>query len=260
MREIGGVRAMETLLRHIETENPEIRHRIYLSLASLHYQADPDDRYIFVNKLEEEVRTIVWLLASMNDLYQVPQYERVHEALASELDVRRDKMLLLISFLYPSIVMLDTRANLDSKVSELRVFALEVLDNVLTTDIKSIVIPLLEDLPVIDRLRLLTPRYPQSSLSPVHRFDNVMEAHFDQAFYWTRASLTFQIGTDRNQTHLAAVESAMEDAEPIVRETALWTMTQLAPEGWRKKLSAYADDRSENVRDIAQQLLARTAE
>ena len=259
VREIGGVRAMETLLRHIETDNPEIRHRIYLSLASLHYQADPDDRYIFVNKLEEEVRTIAWLLASMNDLYEVPQYARVHEALGSELDVRRDKMLLLISFLYPSIVMLDTRANLDSKVSELRVFALEVLDNVLTADIKSIVIPVLEDLPVIDRLRALTPRYPQASLSPVHRFDNVIEHHFDSAFYWTRASLAHQIGIDRNQAHLGAIESALDDPEPIVRETALWTLAQLAPGGWRKRLTAHADDRSDNVRDIVRQLITSKA-
>lgn len=257
VREIGGVRAMETLLRHIETENPEIRHRIYLSLASLHYQADPDDRYIFVNKLEEEVRTIAWLLASMQDLYQVDQYSRVHEALASELDVRRDKMLLLISFLYPSIVMLDTRANLDSKVSELRVFALEVLDNVLTADIKAIVIPVLEDMPVAERLRELTPRYPQSSLSPVHRLDNVMQNHFEQAFYWTRASLLYQIGSDLNQNHADAVAAAVRDPEPIVRETALWALAQLGADGLRKTLSAYVDDQSENVRDVARHLLSQ---
>ena len=72
----------------------------------------------------------------MEDLWQVEKYELVHRALGNELDVRRDNMLLLVSYLFPSIVMLDTRANIDSKVAELRVFALEVLDNVLTGEIK----------------------------------------------------------------------------------------------------------------------------
>lgn len=258
IREIGGLHAMETLLRHIEITNPEIRHRIYMSLASLHYQADPDDRYIFVNKLDAEVQTICWLLAAMDDLNNVAQYERVHEALAQELDVRRDKMLLLISFLYPSIVMLDTRANLDSKVSELRVFALEVLDNVLTAEIKQIVLPVLEDLPVSARLKALSPRFPQASLSPVHRFDNIMAVHFDNAFYWTRTTLLHQIGADANQGHLERVRSVLDDPEPIVRETALWALARLQPPALRRTLTAHADDKSANVSQIVQFLL-RTA-
>lgn len=147
IREIGGSRATELLLRHLEIKQPELKHQIYLSLATLHYQADPDDQYVFVNILDEEVQFITWLLAAMEDLYGHKQYATLHLALASELDVRRDNMLLLISFLFPSLVMLDTRANIDSKVSELRVFALEILDNLLTGEIKQIVLPLLDDLP-----------------------------------------------------------------------------------------------------------------
>ena len=147
IREIGGSRATELLLRHLEIKQPELKHQIYLSLATLHYQADPDDQYVFVNILDEEVQFITWLLAAMEDLYGHKQYATLHLALASELDVRRDNMLLLISFLFPSLVMLDTRANIGSKVSELRVFALEILDNLLTGEIKQIVLPLLDDLP-----------------------------------------------------------------------------------------------------------------
>ena len=58
VREIGGVPGIGILLRHIDIEQPELRHQIYLGLAALHYQADPDDRYIFGNKIEEEVHTI----------------------------------------------------------------------------------------------------------------------------------------------------------------------------------------------------------
>ena len=154
--------------------------------------------------------------------------------------------------------MLDTRANLDSKVSELRVFALEVLDNVLTAEIKQIVLPVLEDLPVSARLKALSPRFPQASLSPVHRFDNIMAVHFDNAFYWTRTTLLHQIGADANQGHLERVRSVLDDPEPIVRETALWARARLQPPALRRTLTAHADDKSANVSQIVQFLL-RTA-
>ncbi len=172
IREIGGVKATEVLLRHIDVDRPEVRHRIFLSLASLHYQADPDDQYIFVNKLDDEVHSITWLLAAMEDIYGIDKYHLVHSALGHELDVKRDNMLLLISFLFPSIVMLDTRANIDSKVAELRIFALEVLDNLLTGEIKQIVLPLLDDLTVGERLAILDEKFPQETYSTESRFND----------------------------------------------------------------------------------------
>ena len=56
LREIGGERAIDILLRHLDIEQPELRHQVYLSLASLHYQADPDDQILFVENRSSELR------------------------------------------------------------------------------------------------------------------------------------------------------------------------------------------------------------
>jgi ATP:ADP antiporter, AAA family len=254
IREIGGERATDILLRHIEVEQPELRHQIYLSLATLHYQADPDDQYIFVNSLDEEVQLITWLLAAMEDLYDQEGYETLHAALASELDVRRDMMLLLISFLFPSIVMLDTRANIDSKVADLRVFALEVLDNLLTGDIKQIVLPLLDDLTVAERLEQMSERFPQEEMAPDVRFHDIVDNHFEQAFFWTRSCMLYQIGMTDSQGHMEQVERGLRDKESIIRETSVWCLGRLKPPELRRKLSTYLDDRSEQVSAIARSI------
>ncbi len=259
IREIGGVSAIELLLRHIDIEQPELKHQIYLALATLHYQADADDQYVFVNKLEEEVQQITWLLASMEDLYGSETYHQLTAALGEELDHHRDNMLLLTSFLFPSIVMLDTRANIDSKVSELRVFALEVLDNLLTTEIKQVVIPVLDDLNVSERLALLRTRYPQESLGAEARFHRLVEEHFDERFFWTQASLLLLIGQHAATEHLAIVERSLEHAEPIVRETAGWALAQLNPPDLRQQLQRRADDPNAPVREVIQALLAELA-
>ena len=255
IREIGGVKATEVLLRHIDDEQPEIRHRIFLSLASLHYQADPDDQYIFVNKLDEEVNNITWLLAAMEDLYGNKKYHLVHSALGHELDVKRDSMLLLVSFLFPSIVMLDTRANIDSKVAELRIFALEILDNLLTGEIKQVVLPLLEDLTVAERLEFLAEKFPQGIMTPGERFADIVETHFDDAFFWTRNTLLYQIGKDKDGAQMDKVRESLRDKEATIRETALWALTQLNPPDLWRSLRAHSDDESPIVNEVVQWLL-----
>ena len=85
-------------------------------------------------------------------------------------------MLLLISFLFPSIVMLDTRANIDSKVADMRVYALEILDNLLTGEIKQIVLPLLDDLTNEERLAQMSIRFPQKRMDADTRFHDIVEA------------------------------------------------------------------------------------
>ena len=256
VREIGGVKATEILLRHIDIDQPELRHRIFLSLASLHYQADPDDQYIFVNKLDEEVHNITWLLAAMEDLFGEERYQLVHSALGHELDVKRDSMLLLISFLFPSIVMLDTRANIDSKVAELRIFALEVLDNLLTGEIKQIVLPILDDLTVSERLAFLSEKFPQEIMSPEERFNNIVESHFDKALFWTRNTLLYQIGQDRESRLIDKVRGSLQDREATIRETGLWALAQLKPPDLQRTLQAHAGDDQKNVSDMVRQLLA----
>ncbi|MDZ7685250.1 MAG: HEAT repeat domain-containing protein [Gammaproteobacteria bacterium] len=255
IREIGGVTATELLLRHIDIEQPELRHQVYLALATLHYQADPDDQYVFVNKLEEEVQQIAWLLAAMEDLYANEDYHELTAALGQELDQHRDNMLLLVSFLFPSIVMLDTRANIDSKVSELRVFALEVLDNLLTPEIKEVVLPILDDLTVSERLIALRPRYPQDSMSANDRFHRLVEEHFDERFFWSQATLLYLIGESESIEHLETVKRSLHHSEPIVRETASWALARLDPPDVERLLRPRQDDPDANVRAVASELL-----
>ena len=187
----------------------------------------------------------------MEDLKNDPRYETLHAALDSELEVRRDNMLLLISFLFPSIVMLDTRANIDSKVADLRVFALEILDNLLTGEIKEIVLPLLDDLTVAERLEHMSERFPQEKMDPDTRFHDIVENHYDHAFFWTRSCMLYQIGVGESAAHLEQVEKGLRDRESVIRETALWSLSKLNPPGLRKTLSGYLGDKSAQVREVA---------
>ncbi len=253
--EIGGEKSIGMLLSLVASDSPEMKHKAFLGLANQHFQADDDTKYIYANLLEEEVSLIGWLLASLDDLQGNIRFQTLYHALNNELDEHRDNMLLLISFLYPSIVMLDTRANIDSKVAELRIFALEVLDNILTSDIKEIVLPILDDVTIKERLEALQPRFPQEHLSGMLRFEEIMERHFARAPSWTRICLIHQIGTDKLKHYLPVLTSTLSSNDPVIRETALWSLTRIQPNEMLETLRRMSKDSANSVKELAKQLL-----
>lgn len=179
--------------------------------------------------------------------------------MSCELNIHRDNMLLLTPFIFNSVAMLDTRANIASKISDLRVFALEVLDNLLTAEIKQIVIPMLDELSAAERLSKLSERFPQQSLSANGRFDDIITNHFEEAFYWTRATLLYFIGTNKIEKHIGAVQSSLTHSEPVASETGLWVLAQLSPADIKRILTAHADDSRDDVLRVVTGLLSSLA-
>lgn len=260
LQEIQSEETTNILLQHIDIQDPELRHHVYVGLANVRYQASDDDRYKFVNTLNEEVEAVTFLLASMEDVWGVDGLEKIHSALGHELDLHRDNMLLLTSFIFSSSVMLDTRANIDSKVSELRVFALEVLDNLLTAEVKQIVFPLLDDLTVAERLQALSVRFPQAKFSSNDRLRHILTDYYEQSLYWTKAILLHKVGELKLVEFEDVVRSSLNDQEALVRETAIWALAQLEPEDLPRTLAAHADDQSPSIRSIVTELLANLAQ
>jgi HEAT repeat protein/ATP/ADP translocase len=256
--EIGGDQATNILTSLVHSDSPEIKHKVFLGLANLQYQATDDLKYVYANLLEEEVSVISWILASLEDLHQEDGYQSLFNALANELDQRRDNMLLLVSFLFPSVVMLDSRANIDSKVAELRIFALEVLDNVLNSEVKQIVLPILEDITVKERLELLKPKFPQQQLSSSDRFDEIMETYYEKAAYWTQVCLLHQIGEKRIDRYTPVLKKALNSHEAVIRETALWSTNNIQPETAYELLTKMSRDSADNVRSLSRYLMQLT--
>ena len=256
LQEIDSEQTISILQQHIDISDPELRHHVYMALASRQYQASEDDRYKFVNTLTEEVESVTYLLASMEDLWNVDGLENVHSALGHELDLHRDNMLLLTSFIFSSGIMLDTRANIDSKVSELRVFALEVLDNLLTAEVKQIIFPLLDDLTVAERLQALSVRFPQTQMNPEPRLNDILQGFYHRSLYWTRSMLMQKVGELKLGEFEPLVRESLADPEPLVRETAIWALAQTHPDDLNRTLKAHGEDPNRQVRLIIAQLLS----
>jgi len=88
-------------------------------------------------------------------------------------------------------------------------------------------------------------------MSADERFHDIVNNHFDRAFFWTRSCMLLQIGEQASAEHIEQIDRALKDRESIIRETAVWCLARLDPPDLRRRISTYLGDRSEDVARVA---------
>jgi len=145
-----------------------------------------------------------------------------------ELERTRDRLLLLLSFLFDPGAILQARRQLATGSPEQRSFALEVIDNVVSNDLKSAVMPLVDGSPLDERLRRLAPRFPQARLERTDRMREIALCTTDSIAPWTVACALYTIA-ELGLAELAdVIDSAQASLDPLIRETAAWAAARVS--------------------------------
>ncbi|MBN1783291.1 hypothetical protein JW948_19305 [bacterium] len=158
---MGTQRAADVLVEHLENEDPEIRHEIIRALNHLrrhHQELRFDDKRI-VKRIYEETQLYNQTLALLYaQVHQQPSgaepdrvQSRIHRArknlivsLEKKLDESLHIIFQLLGLKYPPEDIDSAFSGVRSNKPDLRLDALEFLDNLLDGPIKRIVIPIVE--------------------------------------------------------------------------------------------------------------------
>jgi hypothetical protein len=104
------------------------------------------------------------------------------------------------------------------------------LDTQLPTDLKSFVLPIVENLSPQERLRRLAGAFPQNLQSRAGRLNSMISgSQARRCSAWTRACALFAAGSLLSSECVPAVRAALSEDDALVRETATWAMARLDP-------------------------------
>jgi AAA family ATP:ADP antiporter len=222
----------QLLEQHLDDPDPIVRAQIVQSLASCPESLRTRDVRRVAALIDQEMEAAAAILATLADLGD-GRFELVHRALSDELELRVDRILRLLSLLYPPELINGARKNLRSGSSAGRARAIEVLDNVLSKDIKSAIWPLIDDIPESESLAALTLRHPQSRRSAEARLEQIVANSPAILSGWTRACAVYVALEDNKRNWAELLWNAASDLEPVVRETAEWNRS---PGGQRRNV------------------------
>jgi CRP-like cAMP-binding protein len=179
----GAVTLLKERLSHYD---PDVRTQVMRSLSRCGYRAQGQETAPIQQQIESELEHAAWLLAASADLGQVAPLRLLQSGLADQLVQCRERVFLLLSFVYDAGPILRARDNLNHASAEKRAYALEVLDVTIAPEIKRRVLPLIEDLTPQERLRRLSDQFPQPHLGRDERLRAIVRSD-GRLNAWARA-------------------------------------------------------------------------
>jgi len=261
---IGGEEAIKLLKNKINHHNKDIRYQVLVSLSRLEYKAVPGEIASIKQSIIQDIGIIIWLFAAIHDIGENEEVVCLKDALEYELMKKKDDVFLLLSLIYNPKTIKHIREKVESRDNDSRVYALEIIDTVVSEDLKNLIIPILDDLPYKELINHFVYLFPQEKLSIPDRLIDVVNKDYSKINAWTKAcalELMAKIPCEGAEQHYAA---NMLNPNEIIMEVAAHNMYQVNMEKYIDisiKLQKKDRDRLEKIskalqrRDISENLL-----
>jgi HEAT repeat protein len=256
LQRLGSTEAAAILLNHLKESDRLVRGAIFAALTRLR---DAGVAFEVKKDLIDEA-----LLLEFGYYYEVyswrvevnsndnQQQSLLDEALTVRLNERLDRIFFLLELLHSVQTMDAVRRVLKTKDGPQRANAIELLDNLVGRETKTLLLPLIEA-PPEQVLGIARQRFQISSLSKGERLGEL--AGYPDA--WLSSCALFEIGRLGSANLSEPVLAALNSEHELVRETALVACRHLlAADHFRQILKAQvATSEFLRVRQYAQALL-----
>jgi AAA family ATP:ADP antiporter len=248
---IGGDQATTFLFDHLAHPDKEIRTGVLVALSQCGFRANDNEQVLVHRQIEVELSQATSILASLADINRVADDDNsdctreaifiLSESLAAELKEIRSRILLLLSFMYdagPILRAWDT-LNLSYASTEEQAHAVEVIDVLIPSKLKSRMLPLLDKMSFDEKLRKLSRYNPQESLGCAGRLGEILGTTAQPYDRWIKANALYTIArlniSDAGVVEQITAITGDAKADPFLMETAHWTLTQLGYSAAAKK-------------------------
>ncbi|MBL8952715.1 MAG: MFS transporter [Myxococcaceae bacterium] len=271
---LASPEAVEVISQHLEERDEELRARLYRSLARAvrGRRLVLKDTVAVTAALERELRQAYATLhqAEVLGLQGGPTANTPRSGepaakalLASALNEKvaqiERRIFLLLAVIYPDADMELIHAGMQDSTGDgarRRANAVELLDNLLERSLKKKFLPLLEEVPRVERLRHVAEVYPQPAKTAQEALAELVKD--DTA--WVRACATWAMAQAPIAGAAALFEGGVADTNPIVREISLVSLEQTSPEQAARAAESRLRDEAPVVRQQAALIATRRAQ
>jgi ATP/ADP translocase len=223
----GGKKAIEYLRKKITYPEKDIREQVFTALSRLEYSAVSSEISHIKLVIEEEIALMVWIMAAIVDLGEVEEAALLRNSLEYELKIKKDYIFTLLTIIYDSSTLKLVRQNLQTGTLQAKSFALEIIDLLVSEDIKDSLLPLLEDTPPEECVNIFKDRYPQERLNYLDRLADIIHKDFSRINRWTKACAMAELGKFNAEKTMTVLTAFIDHADPLLKDTALRALCSL---------------------------------
>lgn len=231
---IRGKNTIALLRNHLAFPDEQVRSQVLIALSQCGYRAGDDEKVSIQQHIQVEVAHATWTLATLVDVGDDETVWLLKQALHNNLIHHRTRLFLWLSFLYDSRLILQARDNLmyasiDTLSGDRRACALEIIDVLVSPELKAMLMPLFDDLDPTQRLQRLNAIFPQQRLNRNQRLQEIITEPNEWLNPWSKTCALYTVVQVSAVELAETVVSALSVPDRLVRETAAWTLFRLNP-------------------------------
>ncbi|HPN32591.1 MAG TPA: HEAT repeat domain-containing protein, partial [bacterium] len=242
-------------LEILDYPDETIRHIIYKTLYNFKHQSDETERNHIINLIDKDIQSIAINISALEDINNDKDYSILINALKYNIFDKTEKILFLFSFIYQHELVSTAKINYNSETREKKIYALEIMDSILSNDLKSKFIPVIDDITNEQRLKKLNEYYETEKLSKIEKLKKIITGNKINFSFWTKACAVYIAGKLALKEFYQPIAEALDDENSIVRETAVWAFGRLNPNDLIERLQLLLKDKSSNVSEIARYVI-----
>ncbi len=214
--------AINLLKPRIDVADAELRSATLQALSQCGYRVLGADSAYVQHWIRREVEQAAWLLASAADIGTHADTALLQSALSNQVARNGERILTLLSFSGDAPALLRARDNLLRGPADQKAYALEVIDIQTPRELKSSVLPLLDDLSLEQRRQRLSGIFPQAQLASDARLRELVLNAERRLDAWTQACALFTAGVLALPNLPEMITPLLDAPDQLVRETAAW--------------------------------------
>ncbi len=250
---VGGEEAREFLWDKIDYPDKKVTTQVLLSLSHSGFRANGLQITRIKQFIDEDVATLVWNLRAINTLSHKDSeyYVDIIESLREENEHFYSHLFMLLSMIYEQKSIQLVKENIDSGTRDGVAYGVELLDVFLAEDLKQQIIPLLDDIAEIDKVRRLEMLYPAIEMSESELVRMIINKEFSQVNRWSKALSLYGIGKNGRETDFnMELIANLFNPDLLLKEVCAWSMHQIDPEFFKLQIERLLPTEKDHLRNI----------
>lgn len=237
--DIANEEATEYLLKKLNISNQNIISQALASLSKCSLALSADKSTMLRHELEELCKVLVWNMSLLIDTKRNNSSEVLRAALKVELDENYKSMFNLLSLLYDSKSIKLIQNNLFSNDIEKISFALELASVLLKDELKLLIIPLLQPLPLEEKVSFMQDQIPTEKLQKRDVLYMIIQRDSKWMNQWTKACAMSELTEDKIVEDVPILLANMINPDPMIAELAANSVFKLDSEVYYKNKKVF---------------------
>ena len=220
---------MEFLFSRLISNSRPLKETAVKCLTGCKFTPSEEEKQKLHQLTSEVIGSITWYISSKICLERAGD-NFLLDKIDSEIRRWNEFLYDILSITYGKGPVSRIRENLESRVAESVIYALEMIDAVVSDTVKSKLVALLDAGPDEDKLKNLFQFFPGSIPSRKKLLEDLLNRDYNLISLWTKACTLRSITTIESDDMAESVTALLFSPEEIIREESAYLIGHLKPE------------------------------